>query len=65
MGWIAKAAGWVVAHRDAIYTGWKVFKGLRGRRKETQETGESLKDYYLRKGKKAVTESVAELSPKA
>ena len=56
MGWITKAVGWVVAHKDAIATGFKVFQSLRGRRKETQVTGESVKDFYLRKGVEAVRE---------
>lgn len=51
MGFLAKAVGWAVAHRDAIYAGWKVFTGLRKRRKETQESGESAKDYYVRQMK--------------
>lgn len=54
-----KLAGWVFAHKDAIYAGVKVFLALRGRRKATQESGESFKDYYLRNGK-AVVEEVAE-----
>ncbi len=61
-GFIAKAVGWGIAHKDALYAGFKVFKGLRGRRKETQETGESFKDFYVRKGKDAILSSAKEVS---
>ncbi len=54
MGWIVKAVGWAVAHKDAIAVGWRVFRALRGRRKKTQETGQSFKDYYLVEGGKAL-----------
>ncbi len=54
MGWIVKAAGWAIAHKDAIVAGWRVFRALRGRRKKTQETGQSFKDYYLVEGGKAL-----------
>jgi hypothetical protein len=53
-GFVAKAGGWLIAHKDAIYAGFKTFKVLRGRRKETQLSGESPKDYYLRKAKEVI-----------
>jgi hypothetical protein len=59
-GFLAKAAGWAFAHKDALYAGFKVFKKLRGRRKATEESGESVKDYYLREGKKAVVDVAEE-----
>lgn len=47
----AKIGGWLFAHKDAIIAGVKTFIALRKRRKETQESGESSKEYYVRKVK--------------
>ncbi len=58
---VVKAAGWAIAHKDAIVTGFKVFKALRGRRKDTQDTGESVKAYYLREGRKVVADAASNL----
>jgi hypothetical protein len=60
-GLVAKAGGWLIAHKDAIYAGYKVFKGLRKRRKETEESGESAKDYYKRKVKGVIVEEYMKL----
>lgn len=54
VGLFLKVGGWAVAHKDAILTGWRVFRALRGRRKATQESGQSFKDYYLEQGRAAV-----------
>ena len=50
----AKLFGWAVAHKDAFYAGYKLFKALRGRRKETQQSGEPLQAYHLRVGRSVV-----------
>lgn len=57
MGFLAKAVGWAVAHKAALFSAWQVFKGLRGRRKETQLTGESMKDFYVRKLKEKISDA--------
>lgn len=61
MGWLAKTVGWIAAHRDAITTGWKLFQALRGRRKETEVTGESVETYYWRKSEEVVRDVVSGL----
>lgn len=54
VGFLAKAAGWCVAHKDAIYAGFRIFKALRGRRKAMQETGQSFRDFYIKEGTKVL-----------
>ena len=54
MGFLAKAVGWAVAHRDALLTGWRIFRKLRGRRKSTQESGQSFRDFYTKEGLKVL-----------
>ena len=50
MGFLAKAIGWGIAHKDALLTGWRIFRALRGRRKATQESGQSFRKYYTDEG---------------
>ncbi len=50
----AKAVGWAVAHKSAIATGWRIFRALRGRRKATQESGQSFRDFYTQEGLKVL-----------
>ena len=57
MGFLAKAAGWAIAHKDAILTGWRIFRALRGRRKATQEKGQSFRDFYVTEGGKVLRAS--------
>ena len=54
MGFLAKAIGWGIAHKDAILTGWRIFRKLRGRRKSTQESGQSFRDFYTKEGLKVL-----------
>jgi hypothetical protein len=54
MGFLAKAAGWAVAHKDALLTAFNIFRALRGRRKATQESGQSFRDYYTAEGLKVL-----------
>lgn len=61
MGFLAKVGGWAIAHKDALFTAFKIFKGLRGRRKATQESGESVKEYYLRVGGNTLKDVAKEL----
>lgn len=57
MGFLAKAVGWAMAHKSAIISAWSVFRSLRSRRKETQKTGESAKDFYVRKLKEKISDA--------
>ena len=54
MGFLAKAVGWAIAHKDAIGAGWRIFRALRGRRKATQESGQSFRDFYTKEGLKVL-----------
>jgi len=65
MGFITRALGWAVAHKDAFVAGWSVFKALRGARKATQQNGESFRDYYVREGKKTIEKVARNLTDKA
>ncbi|KKL18038.1 hypothetical protein LCGC14_2479500 [marine sediment metagenome] len=50
----AKAVGWAIAHKSALATGWRIFRALRGRRKATQESGQSFRDFYTAEGLKVL-----------
>lgn len=54
MGFFTKAVGWAVAHKDAFFTAFNIFRALRGRRKATQESGQSFRDYYIKEGDKVL-----------
>ena len=51
---LAKAIGWAIAHKDALGAGWSIFRALRGRRKSTQESGQSFRDFYTKEGLKVL-----------
>jgi len=58
-GFIAKAAGWAIAHRNEIGAGIQIWKRLRKNRKES---GKSAKDFYLGKGKEVIVEAATEIA---
>ena len=62
----AKAFGWAVAHKSALITGYNIYCALRGRRKATQESGQSFRDYYTTNGLKILRDAspVKKYAPK-
>ena len=48
--WVAKATGWVIAHKSEIAGAIQIWKAFRARRKSNQREDEGTTAYYKRTG---------------